>query len=384
MTSTPTALRQLSCLLLIAACLAIAAFPARLMADGEAQTSDGSTSQEAVQREARASPRGRCPARSAAVWAKADLDEVAATQFDAQKAAGQDRMPAMPGAAGEPAAKHIARTAIESLQQKIANLRAERADLLTHMTAEHPLIVDADVRLEEMLRDLAEMVRSATGSEALPAATPQVAAQPAAQPAPRDEAQAKFQRALARWDAAQKDLQAAIDAEVSAAERLTALKAHTGVTEAVPALPVPNELTSDVETTSPSATTTATAAPAAPASKPVEHAGSRPLVLGALIVALVVAAFASVKLARGTNETVFAGADDVASALSLPVVGIIPALSGIGSHGSMAQRFRGLALFGQLLVAVAVFAAVAYFVQNPSALWQFLSSPLETLGIGAR
>ena len=90
------------------------------------------------------------------------------------------------------------------------------------------------------------------------------------------------------------------------------------------------------------------------------------------------AAVASIKLARATDQTIFSGADDAAATLSMPVVGVIPAGSAAAAQGSILQRHRTVAFLIQVLAAVAVFALVALMVQNPGAVWQFLSAALKS------
>ena len=113
------------------------------------------------------------------------------------------------------------------------------------------------------------------------------------------------------------------------------------------------------------------------------RAGSQPLVLGALVLALVVAALAAIKLAKAGDDTVFSGADDAAATLALPVMGIIPATPSGLRNTSHAQRLRAVQFLAQLLAAVLVFAAVAYAVQNPAAVWEFCTHPGEWFS-GAR
>ncbi len=62
----------------------------------------------------------------------------------------------------------------------------------------------------------------------------------------------------------------------------------------------------------------------------------------------------------------FAGADDAAAALSLPVVGVIPATTHVVTRGALFQRYRALTFMLQMLLAIAVFSAVAYVVQSPA------------------
>ena len=51
---------------------------------------------------------------------------------------------------------------------------------------------------------------------------------------------------------------------------------------------------------------------------------------------------------------------------ALPVVGVIPATAHAAPRGSLFQRYRALTLVLQMLLAIAVFAAVAYVVQSPT------------------
>jgi hypothetical protein len=161
---------------------------------------------------------------------------------------------------------------------------------------------------------------------------------------------------MAKWESTQRALDNAMDAETAAARRLAELasqisRAERGETRVL-AEPAPAGPT-DIAST-------------AHESAPRESRSSQSFVLAALIIALLAAAVASVKLARASDDSVFAGADDAAAALSLPVVGVIPATTHAVARGSLFGRYRALTLLAQMLLAVAVFAAVAYIVQSPA------------------
>ena len=255
------------------------------------------------------------------------------------------------------------RSEVESLQRLIAELKAERRKLSTYLTARHPLIVDADLRIEEYEQQLATLaVRPAPHASPADADTIKLAVPQSPTPSAlqaddnrRSEAARRLDATLQQWESAQQALEAAMDAESAAAERLAALAAERR----------------EVESSEPVVVLEPT--PAAPPvaavtdrSPPRESAGSQPLVLAALIAALVVAAAASVKLARWSDNNVFAGADDAAAALSLPVVGVIPATTHTMARPGLLRRFPALLFLLQMLLAVAVFAAVAYVVQSPA------------------
>jgi hypothetical protein len=101
--------------------------------------------------------------------------------------------------------------------------------------------------------------------------------------------------------------------------------------------------------------------------------------MATLIVALAVAALAAVRLARSANETMFANADEITAALALPVVGVLPAVDS-SAEPSLGSRFvQGLVYLAQLLLALAVFALVAYAVQNIAAIATAVMHPIESL-----
>jgi hypothetical protein len=165
-----------------------------------------------------------------------------------------------------------------------------------------------------------------------------------------------------------------MDAESAAAERLAAL-ASLGPQPAgtATAVATPESASTASETKTGATATLSTA------SEPSRQSASQPLVLAALVIALVIAAVAAVKLARAGDESVFAGADDAAATLALPVVGVIPAVGPAWAGRSVFDRYRSMTILGQMLLAVAIFALVAYCVQNPSFLWELCTDPARTL-----
>jgi hypothetical protein len=114
--------------------------------------------------------------------------------------------------------------------------------------------------------------------------------------------------------------------------------------------------------------------------KPRASRASQPLALLALVVALVIAAAASIFLARANGDSVFANVDEVTKSLGLPVVGVIstpaPVAAGKVAHGAM---WRAFWLVVQLMLAIAVFAVVAYLIENPQIISLVLSDPVEAM-----
>jgi hypothetical protein len=102
--------------------------------------------------------------------------------------------------------------------------------------------------------------------------------------------------------------------------------------------------------------------------------------LAALLIALAVAALAAVRLARSTADPIFASADEVAAALAIPVVGIIPAAAARVQKARSVTRRRKVPLVLQLFVAGGVFALAAFVVQNTGGLWQHCSEALQAVG----
>jgi hypothetical protein len=326
-------------------------------------------------------------ARQSALAAKSELEAAVnarsaapARQSEAVDAASP-KQPPRPEAPPEDA--NVAGTKV--LKRLIAELQAERMELLAHLTPQHPLILDAEMRLDEYRRQLAALTSNgATESSdqvndsglrivVEEQQTSEISSAPQAEvPAPVQQPSAedslRLEQALTNWETAQTDLEMALDREMATADRLAALRVRHASNQRKAAAP---------ESSAEPPTAVAVESPRSP---PADTAPSRsqPLVLAAFVIALLIAAVASIKLARATDQTIFSGADDAAASLSLPVVGVIPAGSSAAVHGSILHRHRTVVFLIQILAAVAVFALVALLVQNPGATWQFISAPLNS------
>ncbi len=350
-------------------------------------------------------------ARDAAVSAKAELEAAIAAGALANESVRPDDKRAAPSSTSQSRAESAAvadanAEELATLRRLIAELKAERMELLAHLTHQHPLIIDADLRLAEYQRQLVVLTARPTTNqgtgqdertlrfavedtslavEATPSSPPSAIEQEADQRL-RAGSQ-RLRQAMAKWDTAQAMLEAAVDAESATAERIAAMASEQARSQhAAAAIPLAetsaqegvaqeedNVEESQAET--PDEPDTATASNTAAVSDSENARGSQPLVLAALILALVIAAIASVTLARATDESVFAGADDAAAVLLLPVLGVIPAATPALAHGTVFQRHQTLTFLAQVLVAVVVFALVAYCVENPGSVWQLIRDP---------
>ena len=104
---------------------------------------------------------------------------------------------------------------------------------------------------------------------------------------------------------------------------------------------------------------------------------SQPFALAAIVVAIVVAIAASIWLARSSSEGVFPTAEAVKSGLDLPLAGVVPAAR---PQPHRRKRMpRGIVLVGQIVLALAVFGAVAYAISTPGLMEQFCSESIATL-----
>lgn len=343
------------------------------------QAGDPKTARTAAERELESARAAVLKARATAVAAKRELEAAVAASTSAAAAPASESQQAgrEAGVRGEsadrsPGTRSWASTLaqaksseIDALHRLIADLKAERSQLLEHLMPRHPLIIDADVRIEEYEKQLTELAAAGAPGKAVEGprsnklvvpAAPGTTGAGADTTSGRQEAALALDEALAKWEKAQRMLETAMEHQSSAAQQLAAIASQAPVAE--PAVVV----------------ATSESKPAMP-SQPVsesngtlsrEPSASHPLVLVALIVALVVAAVASVKLARASDSSVFAGPDDAAATLSLPVVGVIPATSHAVVHSSFFQRYRAVTFLLQMLLAVMVFAVVAYVVQSPA------------------
>jgi hypothetical protein len=277
---------------------------------------------------------------------------------------------------------------IARLKAQLDDLVARRQELLGYLTEEHPEVVDAGGRIAALEEQIAILEGDSTGGEQRPPSPAEQGGEFARrwrdyanrQQMLREQDAEEYGRLYDEWQAAEGALDGALDAEDAAAEHLEAIEsAQTQI--ATPPAPDDDSFRGaraidtaprDAAAVNPPPAATTAAAEAA------ESGGSQPLVLAALLIALAVAALAAVRLARSTADPIFTSADEVAAALAIPVVGIIPAAAArVASARTTARRRAPLAV--QLLMAAAVFALVAYLVQNPAGPWQVCNDALQAL-----
>ncbi|MBI3836666.1 MAG: hypothetical protein HY288_01865 [Planctomycetia bacterium] len=219
----------------------------------------------------------------------------------------------------------------------------------------------------ELERPFAEELPPSGGVEAVDAADLNLAEYLNSEKHRHRQSASEFEEVFARWRAAERELQAALESERQAAQRLAEMKSP--VAPAAAARP----------SGTPPSPVRAPSAPLPPVNR--QQPSSQPLVLAALLIASVVTAVAVVKLVRFNNGAVFANAAEVSAALALPVVGIVPAVETACDVRPTAARVRrATLLMGEVLLAVLIFATVAYLVQDPSFLWRFCTDPWEGVG----
>ena len=167
----------------------------------------------------------------------------------------------------------------------------------------------------------------------------------------------EYRLLLARWQDAEHNLQMALATEIVARDRLAALAAAPGPTAQGVLVPAeqPRKQASQQR------------------GEGSSDSGSQSLALAALLIALAVAALAAVRLAH--SESIFSSIEEVAAGLALPIVGVIPASAANGHARSPVVRLA--ILLGEVAVAFAAFAALAYGVQHVATLWQFLQGTVE-------
>jgi hypothetical protein len=322
-------------------------------------------------------------ARSAAAKSKTELDQFLAAHFETMrsKAAEQAAEPRQPSPQATPAP---ANAEAEQLNTQINELKSRRDELLQRFTKAHPEVADVEGRLGDLMLRLSALEPATENAELVAPGDVVDASKPADDRLTRQSMLLKQQKLAAeqyeqhfeRWQAAEDDLKT-LDSEERAAARLAAIQ-----------LPAPLEPTTASSILTGEPTVTPSAAPprsAASTSDDSQQQGSQPVALAALLIALAVAALAAVKLARSTNDVYFENVDDVAAALALPVVGVISPFDNAASSIAVPQPqpprlIRQITLACELTLAVIAFALVAYGVQNPAALWQACTHPLQSLG----
>lgn len=328
-------------------------------------------------------------ARAEAVAARARLDAFLARHFTDQPF---EPPPAATKPKAEPPAQPNPQRA--RLESQLEDLRARRHELLGYLTEEHPEVVDVSGRIATIEEQIALFDAASLDDESSPDAAEHAEMAERwneyvdRQQSLRSQDAVEYQRLYDEWQAAERRLDRALAIESAAADRLAAIESalaehaqserkdspsprqrltaqtHDAIAAEPPA-PKQAEPNDDAQAVS------ATASDA-------QSGGSQPLALAALLIALAVAALAAVKLARSTADPIFASADEVAAALAIPVVGIIPAAAARLSQTQAAAR-RRVPISVQLLVALGIFALVAYLVQNPTAPWQLCKDALQAL-----
>jgi hypothetical protein len=315
--------------------------------------------------------------------ARQRLDAFLEQHFELQGKTVEAEMP--PEAAAADAKAELAHDPeSERLHGNLSELRAERERLLGTLTELHPEVVDVDGRIAAVESQL-QSLRGASASE-LPSPVFPLANQTSSADADRlrqsQAAAAEFRELFADWQTCEHALEVARAAESAAIEHLAALPvvaapptrpAETFSAPATSASPVARPpIIVDSERSAP-------AAALPPSSSSAASATSQSFALGALAIGLAIAALAAVILSRSGSDQLFANADDVAAALAVPVVGIVPAVATRDRAAAMADIRRFLAVVAQIVVAVAVFAAIAFAVQHVDAVLRFCASPVTSI-----
>ncbi len=289
-------------------------------------------------------------ARAEATTARRQLDDFVARHLEEHHARGaaplvqvREAMPKLP--------LHPER---ERLNTQLQELRTHRDQLLDHLTRAHPEVSDVEQRIVELTQRLSALGGPTAESEQ-PLESPaeqtdevtdrQLAERLNAERAWHQETAELYEPLFERWQAAEQASQSAIRAENRAAEHLAAVKsaAAPAVAADLPELPPTTQKGAYQR----------------------DERGSQPLALTALVLALAVAALAAIKLARSSSDPIFASADEVAAALALPMVGILPAAEALEMALPAARPLpRSTRLLGEIVLAVIVFGAVAYLVQS--------------------
>ncbi len=342
-------------------CLVAASHP------GAAQTADvtselaanPATRREAAELELREANEAVRQAREALGTARSKLEKFVATHFAQQQEEAAEPAPPEHRAAPElkPEGEEYQR-----LNEQLRSLQAQRDQLLDRLTPAHPEVVDLDQRIQGVSQRIEALEQAAKGSASDSPDNFEGSNRSqyiASLKSRQLEASERYRQLRADVRTAERDLRQAIARETEATERLARLPAET-----------------------PSKTSTPTPVAAAPV--PVEPSGptgdnasreamSQQLALAAFLLALVVAAWASVKLARSSSDVMFSSVDDVATTLALPVVGVIPAAAparAVAVPAAASPLRSTLVLLGQIVLAIVVFAAVAYCVQNVAPFWR--------------
>jgi hypothetical protein len=359
--------------------LAICCVPAGaidLAAIGQLRQRDQATADVESARQAVTAARDKTDA------ARKRLDDFLANHFDlSEKAAAQPAAPqALTSNAESPTTVD---PDAESIRAQLEDLRAERSRLLVTLTEAHPEVVDVDGRIASAESRLQAIQGAESAELPAPSDTPATSGTSPIEGRQRSQADAEeFRRLFSDWQACEQELEQARDAETKAIERLAALpvvapiaEKPTEPTSATPASQTPSA-SIVIDDRGQQSVVTPSSAEGSPATS---SAGSQTLALAALAIALAISALAAVKLSRAGSDPLFASADDVAAALAVPVVGIVPAAAAGNRAADPAALRRTVVVGLQILVAVTVFLAVAYLVQHIEDLTRFCGSPITAI-----
>lgn len=331
------------------------------------QAAAGLQTREAASRELAAARTEVQAAQAECGRTRAALDEFLANHLDAQREADAEQ--SQTDAEREQQAKLR-----EELKSQLAELQAKRVALLQTLTEEHPEVIDITSQVEAL------EARVKTSDEQDPAGE-----NPSRGQSKASLDAAEYRRLLGDWRTAERRLDSARQAESAAADQLHAVTelllhrpAQGASTATPPADPAAAPLAGEShDAPHPREADSAVAIPAGEAQN-VRASRTQTLALASLALAVMLAALAAVRLARATADPLFSSADEVSAALAVPVVGLIPFGAKTAAASDSGIR-RGAVLLAQVVLALALFSAVAYGVVHFDALIRFFSNPVETL-----
>jgi hypothetical protein len=305
-------------------------------------------------------------AKLAARAERTELESFVAVHFEEHRLQRPDLVGAPQPSSNLPEPKRALDPEWNEINRQLQDLLARRDELLERFTTAHPEVADAEQRialLSDQLAALGDPGGDAEGlspgqlAESPPSGGPPSLENPTSRShSPETDAE-QYQRIFERWQTAERNLQLAVAAENDATRRLAAIEPPANA--------------------KPQGKSRSTAKPV-PAVADGRLPTSQPLALAALLIALAVAALAAVRLAR--SDSSFSNLDEVAAALALPVICVIPGVKSAGGRRTSAASItRGVVFVAELVVAFFIFVMLAYGVQNAPVLWRLGTHPVETL-----
>ena len=215
---------------LIVVAVSLAACVARSMA-GDSARSDERAAAAAVELDA---ARARAAqARALAEKSKRELDRYVARHFDEQEKRADEPVfvPDFPKSLSESEALPPPAIEADWLLGQIHRLKLERAALLSRFTPAHPQVIEIDVRLKDLRRQLTEAKDGRDDDSEPPdddsesKVKQELTERFSAEKERERESAMQYRKALARWQKAERQARAAADAESMAAEKLAAAEA---------------------------------------------------------------------------------------------------------------------------------------------------------------